>query len=94
MKIWKTLLLVYRELDVRLPVDSRKRRFHHVASEQEVADALDWFAGFPQLASELTRGKAGIEYEIVRPGSCANFSYPRIVITFLALALRHSIRSG
>ena len=67
MKIWKPLLLVYRELDVRLPVDSRKRRFHHVASEQEVADALDSFAGFPQLVSELTRGKAGIEYEIVRP---------------------------
>ena len=73
MKIWKTLLLVYRELDVRLPVDSRKRRFHHVASEQEVADALDSFAGFPQLVSELTRGKAGIEYEIVRPDHALTF---------------------
>ena len=67
MKIWKTLLLVYRELDVRLPVDSRKRRFHHIASEHEVADALDSFAGFPQLVSGLTGGRAGIEYEIVRP---------------------------
>jgi len=41
VKIWRTALLVYRELHVHLPVDGRKRRFHHVASEQEVADALN-----------------------------------------------------
>ena len=98
MKIWKTLLLVYRELDVRLPirrgflverdsVEPLKRgsahstssgqaehrptktgtRFHHVASDHEIADALDSFTGFPALVSELTNGRAGIEYEIVRP---------------------------
>jgi len=92
VKIWKTLLLVYRELDVRLPVgrdllvgrDSvepardhgsaerrpakkTRKRFHHVAGEDEIADALDSFAGFPKLVSELTDGRAGIEYEIVQP---------------------------
>ena len=88
MKNWKALLLVYRELDVRLPIrrnflsgrDSveatkncgsaerlRARRFHHLASEQEVAEALHSFAGFPKLVSALTDGRAGIEYEIVRP---------------------------
>jgi hypothetical protein len=90
VKIWKTLLLVYRELDVRLSigcdfsvgrdsVEPLKRgsaerrpiktgaRFHHVASEREIADALDSFAGFPMLVFELTSGRAGIDYEIVQP---------------------------
>jgi hypothetical protein len=67
VKIWRTTLLVYRELDVELRVDGRKRRFHHVASEQELAHALDSFAGFPELVSEITGGRAGIEYEIARP---------------------------
>jgi hypothetical protein len=75
VKIWKTLLLVYRELDVRLPAgrglvgrDSvePRRHFHHVASDRELADAIDSFRGFPQLVRELTNGAAGIEYEIVR----------------------------
>ena len=77
MKIWKTLLLVYRELDVRLlvgrgSVEPRRLRsskaqthFHHVAAERELADAIDSFRGFPQLVRELTSGAAGIEYEIV-----------------------------
>jgi hypothetical protein len=79
VKIWKTLLLVYRELDIHLPVgrdsvEPRRLRssaaqthFHHVASERELADALASFRGFPHLVSELTGGRAGIEYEIVRP---------------------------
>ena len=79
MKIWKTLLLVYRELDVHLPVgrdsvephrlrsSAAQTHFHHVASERELADALDSFRGFPHLVSELTGGRAGIEHEIVRP---------------------------
>ena len=68
MKIWNTLVLVYGELDVRLRVDRRKRRFHHLASEQEITDALDSFAGFPKLVAELTEGRAAIEHEIVSPG--------------------------
>src|SRR5947207_7622538 len=71
VKIWKTLLIVYRELEVCLPLgrDSvePRRHFHHVASERELAAAIDSFRGFPQLVRELTNGAAGIEYEIVRP---------------------------
>jgi hypothetical protein len=67
VKIWRTLLLVYRELDVELRIDGGKRRFHHSATDRELADALDSFRGFPRLVSELTDGRAGIEYEIVRP---------------------------
>jgi len=79
VKIWKTLLLVYRELDVCLPVgrgsvEPRRLRsseaqahFHHVATERELADAIDSFRGFPQLVRELTNGTAGIDYEIVQP---------------------------
>ena len=66
MKIWKTLLLVYRELDVRLRIDHGNQRFRHLLSERELSDALDSFAGFPRLVSELTDGRAGIDYEIVR----------------------------
>jgi len=88
VKSWKTLLLVYRELDLCLPVgrDSvepaksgsakrrrkTRKRFHHVAGEREIMDALDSFAGFPNLVSEFTDGRAGIEYEIVRPGHALN----------------------
>lgn len=87
MRIWKTLLLVYRELDVGLPIRQNfsvgresvepaknrgsaerrpTKRFHHVAVEREIKDALDSFAGFPKLVSELTDGRTGIEYEIYR----------------------------
>jgi len=76
VKIWKTLLLVYRELDVCSPVERNsveraktektRTHFHHVASERELADAIDSFRGFPQLVRELTNGAAGIEYKIVR----------------------------
>jgi hypothetical protein len=66
VKTWKTLLLVYRELDVRLRVDHRQQRFHHLVSERELEDALVSFGGFPKLVSELTDGKASIDYEIVR----------------------------
>ncbi len=84
MAIWKTLLIVYRELDVRLlvgrdsvepgrqvplqPAGAARKRLHHVAGEPEIADALDSFAGFPQLVFELTNGAAKIEHEIVNVG--------------------------
>ena len=67
VKIWRTALLVYRELDVVLRVDGSERHFHQLASDQELVDALDSFRRFPHLVSKLTGGRAGIEYEIVRP---------------------------
>lgn len=73
-------MLVYRELDVRLPVGKgsvehpRRLRsteaqthFHHGATERELADAIDSFRGFPGLVHELTNGAAVVDYKIVRP---------------------------
>lgn len=79
MKTWKTLLLIYRELDVSLRVRRESKhdasadgrlgnaggRFHHFATEPEITDALDSFAGFPKLVRELTNDRARIEEEIV-----------------------------
>ncbi len=59
MTNWKVLLLLYAELRVRLP--SPRRRFHHLATEREIADAVESFAGFPQLVRELTDGVVTIE---------------------------------
>jgi hypothetical protein len=64
MAVWKTLLLVYRELDVTL-VRGRGRRFHHIATEPEIADALHSFGGFPLLVEELTSGAARVSAKIV-----------------------------
>lgn len=77
MAVWRTLLIVYRELDARLAlrsdfarpkssrgrdsVEPRQHRFRHVLSETEIADALDSFAGFPELVKELTDGAAEIQ---------------------------------
>jgi hypothetical protein len=78
MKFWRSLLLVYRELNVllpadkgsveprRLPSDKAQTHFHHIAAERELADAIDSFRGFPRLVRELSNGAAGIEYEIVK----------------------------
>lgn len=64
MASWKTLLLVYRELEVRLG-RRRDERFHQIASPGEIADALESFHGFPQLVEELTAGAARIDPSIV-----------------------------
>ncbi|MDQ6809395.1 MAG: hypothetical protein M3Z64_08225 [Verrucomicrobiota bacterium] len=65
--MWRTILLVYRELDVKLPAGRRGRshRFHHFASEAEVADALDSFRAFPGLVASMTDGAVRIAAEIV-----------------------------
>src|SRR5438477_10256951 len=63
--MWKVLLLVYVELDVRLRIGGlRKRRFHHYLSSDAMDDAIESFRGFPDLVRELTSGAATIEYEI------------------------------
>jgi hypothetical protein len=63
MAAWKTLLLVYRELEVKL---GRSKRFHHVLSEGEVDNALWSFRGFPRLVEELTSGAASVESKIIK----------------------------
>jgi hypothetical protein len=62
MAIWKALLLVYRELDVKL---GRAAHFQHVTPPAEIADALNSFRGFPSLVEELTSGAASVKPEIV-----------------------------
>jgi hypothetical protein len=63
---WKALLLIYRELDVRLAVGRwRRPRFHYLASDAEIADATDSFLGFPALVRDLTSGAADVDAEIV-----------------------------
>ena len=71
--MWKALLLVYQELDVCLPArqtPSRpaseiRKRFHHRASEHEIADAIYSFQGFPQLVSDLTSGAGIVDQKIL-----------------------------
>ena len=79
MKIWKTLLLVYRELDVGLPVGrgsveprdfvlASAKHFHHVATERELADAIDSFADFHKLVSRINQRRSGNRYmKLSRP---------------------------
>lgn len=59
------MLIVYRELDVRLPQGRwRRRRVHHLATDGQIRDATKSFSAFPQLASELTAGAVQIEHRI------------------------------
>ncbi|PZR73598.1 MAG: hypothetical protein DLM52_10750 [Chthoniobacterales bacterium] len=41
------------------------KRFHHIANDEEISDAVESFAGFPQLVSELTSGAAMVEPAII-----------------------------
>src|SRR4051794_20119731 len=67
MPVWRALLIVYPEIDVRLPVGGgrTKPRFRYRASEQEIEDATGSFRAFPALASRLTKGAAQVEASIV-----------------------------
>lgn len=80
MKHWNALLLVYRELDVSLPLgrptvegmkgrgsgEKRPQHFRHSASDAEIDDAVYSFGGFPELVKELTVGRAEVVPEIVQ----------------------------
>ena len=60
MKNWRALLLIYRELDVKLA----RVRFRHTLTRQEIGDALESFRGFPKLVDELTSGTGSVSSEI------------------------------
>jgi len=67
--VWKALLIVYRELDVRLSRGRwRKRRFRHVATREQITDATESFHAFPRLVTELTSGAAQVEGKIIEVG--------------------------
>src|SRR4051812_33169043 len=59
--IWRAVLIVYPELDVRL----KRHRYHHVATKQEIADATKSFRAFPGLASRLTDKAARVHAHVV-----------------------------
>jgi hypothetical protein len=61
VKNWKALLLIYRELNVKL---GRGVRFHHALTNEAISDALESFRGFPKLVDELTSGAASVSSEI------------------------------
>ncbi|MDQ6861305.1 MAG: hypothetical protein M3032_09135 [Verrucomicrobiota bacterium] len=66
MKTWNALLLIYCEIDVRYPVSRwRRKHFAHQLSAAEVDEAEDSFRHFPPLVTELTDGRASIDYAIV-----------------------------
>jgi hypothetical protein len=63
---WKSLLLVYRRIDVRVKVSWwRGLRFIHELPKVDMADALRAFQAFPPLAAELSSGEALVTYETV-----------------------------
>lgn len=65
--IWKAILIVYERLEVRLPGRGwLSEKFSHRLAEREIADATMSFCAFPELVSDLTFGRAAIEYEIIR----------------------------
>lgn len=66
VSVWRALLIVYRELDVRLRQGSwRRRRFRHVATDEQVRDATESFRAFPGLVARLTSGATRIDHNIV-----------------------------
>ncbi len=61
MSVWRSLLIIYPELDAHI----RRKRFHHIASKSEIADATRSFKAFPKLVGRLTDGAVRIEARIV-----------------------------
>ena len=67
MDHWRALLIVYRELDVRLARGGwRKSRVRHCAKESEIVDAVESFRAFPGLVTDLTSGRAAVEAKVIQ----------------------------
>jgi hypothetical protein len=65
MNRWKAILLVYDKLDLRYPTGRwRRRHFVNHLSAPEIAEAEESFGHFPLLVSELTEGRAFVDYTI------------------------------
>jgi hypothetical protein len=65
--IWRSLLLIYRAIDVQLRDRSgSSARFNHFLKETEVRDGVTSFLRFPLLVEELTSRRASIRPEIHR----------------------------
>ena len=66
MILWRSLLLIYPRIDVRLPKPfGFSQRFVHEMPPAEIKDAVDSFRHFPALVNDLTHNEAGVEYNII-----------------------------
>ncbi len=66
MTIWKVLLLIYRDIDIRFRADRwRATRFVNRMADAEMQDGVAAFEKFPALVKELTDGAAGVAPTIV-----------------------------
>ncbi len=64
---WQALLLIYAEINVRLPGHwFSKRFFHSLLSAREISDALASFAQFPALAYECSQGEVTVTTTVAR----------------------------
>jgi hypothetical protein len=65
MTLWRSLLLIYPTIDVRLRLRPfHSTRFEYALSDQEVRDAIESFQQFPALVEDLASGRVGIRYQI------------------------------
>jgi hypothetical protein len=71
MMIWRSLLLIYDAIDVRIHGRSGgSLRFSHSLTETEVRDGVRSFQQFPLLVEDLTSRRAGVEYQMHRVERC------------------------
>jgi hypothetical protein len=65
MTTWKSLLLIYTGIDVRIRNHSGEpHRFVHELTDAEVLDGVRSFQNFPVLVEELTSRRTSVSYEI------------------------------
>ena len=71
MTVWRSLLLIYDSIDVRLRDRSGSpQRFIHLLTDAEVRDSIRSFQQFPPLVEELTSRRASVQYEIHKVERC------------------------
>ncbi len=69
--IWRSLLLIYGAIDVRLRFQrGSSQPFIHFLTDTEVSDGVSSFQAFPSLVEELTSGRASVRYDIHRAERC------------------------
>lgn len=67
MANWRAILLIYDQINVRLPRNwFFKQTYQAQLSEDEITDALTSFAHFPALAHECSQGEVTVTTEISR----------------------------
>ena len=71
MNTWRSMLLIYSGIDVRLRDQSgRSQHFVLTLTQSEVRDGVDSFEKFPALVEALTSGEASVQYKIHRVERC------------------------